>query len=93
MLAENLAGTLLLLTCFTECHNGWVLAIAAFGTLAYGVYLSHMLFVEGFQDIAQYAGFSEGALNDLIVFALSAVCAILLTICLKKSRYFSWLAP
>lgn len=93
MLAENLAGTFLLLACFGQCHNRWVLAIATFGSLAYGVYLSHMLFVEGLQDIAQYAGFSEGALNDLIVFALSAVCAILLTIGLKKSRHLNWLVP
>lgn len=55
-LIENLAGFVLVLCCFASCQNKWVTWISAKAPLAYGIYLSHMLFLEGFQDVGQYMG-------------------------------------
>lgn len=90
---ENLAGLFLLLACFGDCRFTWVTAVASLGSMAYGVYLSHMLFVEGLQDVAQHFRFPENALNDILVFVLSTVCALVLTACLQRSRRWSWLVP
>ena len=92
-LVENLAGFFLLLACFGDCRFTWVTAVASLGSMAYGVYLSHMLFVEGLQDVARHFGFAENAPYDIVVFVLSTVCALVLTACLQRSRHWSWLVP
>lgn len=90
---QNMAGFFLLLSCFAGNSFSWVSAVASVGSLAYGVYLSHILFIEGFQDLAEFASFPTNAVNDLVVFLLSAVCSLALTMYMHKSSRLRWLVP
>lgn len=88
LLLENLGGVILLL--FSITYKGrssvFVRKVAAVGKYTYGIYLVHILFVEGFQDIAQVAGVRGGISLDLCVFSLSIILSLQTVLFLSRTN-------
>ena len=66
------------------------------GALAFGVYVVHVLFVEGFQDGLAYVLGSSGSPSlslslDLFVFASAAIASVGATLVLRRSSWTRWL--
>ncbi len=68
---ENVAGLALFLVCFVRKVPRPVQYLSRLGCLTYGVYLCHILFVEGLQDILGSAGFAASVGLDVAVFVLT----------------------
>lgn len=81
---ENAAGVAALLASLVNRRPPWAAALARWPALAYGVYLSHILFLEGLQDAFAIVGFPVGLANDLFVFA--GATAMSLAFALVASR-------
>ncbi|WP_353838598.1 acyltransferase family protein [Moorena sp. SIO4E2] len=65
--------------------------IAAFGKYSYGIYLIHILFVEGLQDIANFFNISGTIVLDLGVFLLSLMLTMQTIFILRKLNLQEWL--
>lgn len=95
LLPENLAGLgffILSLARWTDLQP-LVVRLAGLGSLAYGVYLSHIMFVEGVQAIAARAGIRQVAWLDVVVFLLSATLAIGFVRAVSGTKLGRWLLP
>ena len=71
VLIENLSGLLALATALTVSGKGQYVRIKTAASFAYGVYLSHILFVEGGQDVAIMLGLGKGFISTVWLFILS----------------------
>jgi peptidoglycan/LPS O-acetylase OafA/YrhL len=91
---EGLAGVGLLLWCLRPELDRGLAFLAPLGTLAYGMYLMHVLLVEGMQVMAIVAGYtSTSAGLDLAVFASAVVLCMAGTSLLRKVRPLKVLFP
>jgi peptidoglycan/LPS O-acetylase OafA/YrhL len=86
---ENAAGLACLVVGLAPWDGRLVRGLAALGTLAYGVYLSHVLFVEGIQAVAARAGVAAGNSwwSDVAVFAGAVAGSLVLSAYLRRSRW------
>jgi peptidoglycan/LPS O-acetylase OafA/YrhL len=71
--------------------SSWVDRLARVGVLAYGIYLCHILWVQGGRSIARKLGLAPSAPLDVSVFAASTVLSILMAWGLSRSRATRWL--
>lgn len=80
---ENVAGFAALLACLAPSLPAWMVVPTRYAALPYGIYLCHVLFLEGLQDLLRIAGSERVLATDLTVFglatALSAAFCWLLT--------------
>ncbi len=96
MLTDNLAGVgavLIGLVIWPRPLPRIIKAMAELGVLAYGIYLVHVLFIEGLQAIAAHFGYSGRWQLDLATFILAVVGSILLSKLIVKSRWLRWMIP
>ncbi len=90
-LAENLAGLGLLIFALADWRLKHLERLAHLGTLAYGIYLSHLLFIKTLQAVEAKLALPETIAIVLGVFALAAAASTMLAWCLSRSRWTSWL--
>jgi peptidoglycan/LPS O-acetylase OafA/YrhL len=90
-LAENLAGLALLIFALADWRLPRLDRVARLGTLAYGIYLSHLLFIKTLQAALAKLAVPETLTVVTGVFAVAAVCSTLLAWSLSRSRWTRWL--
>lgn len=88
---ENVAGLGCLAFALGRWQGPWVDRLARLGALAYGIYLCHILWVQGFRAIAGKLGMAPAPWLDASKFAASTVLSILTAWGLSKSRATRWL--
>lgn len=84
-LFENLAGVGCLMLAMAPWSGNALRRIGALGGLSFGVYLAHMLFVEGFQSVGHAVGIPVSVPFDLVVFALSILGSTALAVALSRT--------
>jgi peptidoglycan/LPS O-acetylase OafA/YrhL len=62
------------------------------GRRSYGIYLTHVLFIEGMQAIAHQCGFGSSVALDAVTFAAGLGGGLAATIALQRTKRFAWLA-
>jgi len=82
---RTLSGLGWFLLTFAPLRSKIILVLGRFGRHSYGIYLSHALFVEGFQMMFHRKGWQVSPQLDLAVFALAIISSTLLT--MFASRY------
>jgi surface polysaccharide O-acyltransferase-like enzyme len=91
LLAENLAGIGFLVFALAPWQGPAVRKVATLGTLAYGIYLSHLLIIKTCEAIAAKFAVSVCVELDLTIFVVSMFGSVLLTWLLSKARITRWL--
>ena len=91
LFAENLAGIAFLIFALGSFEGPWVRRAAKFGPLAYGIYLSHLLFIKVCEACATRLQWTESMALDLATFALAAGLSTALAWSLSKCRHTRWL--
>ena len=76
MLLENISGLVALGAALSLNIHDRDLSLKTLAGYAYGIYLCHILFVEGAQDVARLAGLGRGALVTVCVFILALLCSL-----------------
>jgi fucose 4-O-acetylase-like acetyltransferase len=92
-LPRNLTGLGLLLIALYPLKSPLLTPLAAFGKTTYGVYLSHLLFVDPLQLLARRAHLGRHWWLDVPTFALSVIFSYLLVRLLKMWKVTSLLVP
>lgn len=92
-LTENLAGMGVVVIALHEWRAIVVQRLAGLASLAYGVYLSHVMFIEGMQAVAARVGLSQLWWLDLLVFAFATIAALFFTRAVSRWRLGRWIAP
>jgi len=90
-LCENLAGISLLLIALRPADSPWLRRVGQFPSLAYGIYLSHLLPIKMFDSLATWQGLSPSWQLDAAVFLASAAAATLIAFVLNQFRWTRWL--
>lgn len=90
-LPETLAGLGFMVVALATIDNPWIGRPAKLGPLAYGIYLSHLLFIKVFEALFAKSGVALTWQRDLAVFLASAICSTLLAWTLSKWRQTRWL--
>ena len=89
---ENIAGLSLLLIASNQVAFGSVPMIAFLGSISFGIYLSHALFVEGLQHVLPKFGVLPGGLSSLMILPLSLLGSCALVVVLRRwGRWARWL--
>ena len=91
LFAENLAGLSFLIFALGPWQGAVVRTLASFGPLAYGIYLSHLLFIKTCEAVASVPQWPESAALDIATFAIAAVGSTALTWVLTRNRLTHWL--
>jgi peptidoglycan/LPS O-acetylase OafA/YrhL len=74
--------------------RGWLVQrIGKLGELGFGVYLCHVLFVEGLLTIAARLHVPSTLLPDVAVFGAAVVCSFGFAFLLRKVRWLAWTIP
>ncbi len=90
-MARHLSGIGVLLIAIPP-DGGWItMRLAKLGRYSYGIFLSHLVFVEGFLAVASRRGIGMSWELDVSIFVLSCVGATGLTILLMRFNGTRWL--
>jgi surface polysaccharide O-acyltransferase-like enzyme len=90
-LIENLSGVALLLFALGNWTSPFVERLARLGSLAYGIYLSHLLFVKVFEAVGAKLHLPVTLATSLGIFVLAAAGSTLLAWTLNRWRWTRWL--
>lgn len=90
-LAENLAGMGFLVFALGPWQGSTIQRFASLGTLAYGIYLSHLLFIKTCEAVAAKFDLPLSVQLDLTIFTISLIGSLLLTWLLSQTRATRWL--
>jgi surface polysaccharide O-acyltransferase-like enzyme len=90
-LAETVAGLAVLLVALTPVDQRRFARFGRAGSLAFGIYLCHVLWIKIFQAAAMKAGLPISWQRDLGVFLLAATASTLLAWSLSRGRWTRWL--
>jgi peptidoglycan/LPS O-acetylase OafA/YrhL len=94
LLVENLAGLAFFIIAVTRLPAPPAVAqVAKLGSLAYGIYLCHIMFIEGLQAVAARLGVRGVGWLDLLVFVVASGASVSLAWVLTRRRLGRWLAP
>jgi peptidoglycan/LPS O-acetylase OafA/YrhL len=91
ILSDNVAAVGLVALALSRWTTATVNQLAKLGGLAYGIYLCHVMFIEGMQAVAARAGYTGRWWLDAIVFPAAAIAAIVLTWVLSRWSWGRWL--
>ncbi len=93
ILWENVAGLGLLLVGLNQVSFTREPFVAFLGSISFGVYLTHALFVEGLQHVLPRIGLALSSFRDGMVWLVSVSGSCTLVLALKRSRrWLAWLA-
>lgn len=90
-LVENLAGILFLIAALQPKSPCWIYPVARFGSVAFGIYLAHLLLIKTCEAVAAKLHWSISWQLDLLIFAVAAVGSTWLAWALARSRRTRWL--
>jgi len=91
LIAENVAGIGFLIFALAPWQGTAIRRLATLGVLAYGIYLSHLLFIKSCEAVATKLDMPVNVSLDLAIFAISVLCSVLLTWLLSKASTSRWL--
>jgi peptidoglycan/LPS O-acetylase OafA/YrhL len=91
-LIENLAGMLFLIAALAPRAPVWIGRIGRFGSLAYGIYLAHMLVIKVLEAVATRERLTVSWLLDVAIFIAAALGSTLIAWLLARSPRTRWLA-
>lgn len=91
-LAATLAGLGAMLLALGPSVGGWAARLSVFGPLAYGIYLSHLLFIKVFESLAAKLGSPVTWQSDVAIFAVTCLLSTMLAWALSRHRATRWLA-
>ena len=91
-MARHFSGMGVLLVALMPVRGEIINRLAVLGRCSYGIFLSHVAFVEGIQAVAARLGAKISWPLDLTVFMLSCIGATALTLLLRRSSKTRWLA-
>jgi peptidoglycan/LPS O-acetylase OafA/YrhL len=77
---ENFCGVAALVGSLGMTAPRWLVPLTRIAELPYGVYLSHVLFVEGLQDLARIDAVTDGPATELAVFLAATLLSIAFTV-------------
>jgi peptidoglycan/LPS O-acetylase OafA/YrhL len=90
-LVENLAGVALLVFALADWRMPRFERLARLGSLAYGIYLSHLLFIKVLHAVEAKLSVRETAAVMAGVFVLASIASTALAWALSRSRWTRWL--
>jgi peptidoglycan/LPS O-acetylase OafA/YrhL len=90
-LAPTLAGLGFMLLALGPSVGGWAARLSTFGPLAYGIYLSHLLFIKVFESLLAKLGRPVSWQTDAAVFAATCLLSTLLAWALSRHGATRWL--
>jgi surface polysaccharide O-acyltransferase-like enzyme len=91
-LIENLAGILFLIAALAPSAPDWIGRAGRFGSLAYGIYLAHMLVIKVLEAVATRERLTVSWLLDVVIFIAAALGSTLIAGLLARSPRTRWLA-
>lgn len=62
------------------------------GRRSYGIYLAHIVFIEGMQAVAHHLGFASSLALDVVTFASGLAGGLAVTVALQRTKRLAWLA-
>lgn len=93
LILEDVAGLGLLLLALNRAASRPTPWLAVLGSISFGIYLAHALFVEGLQHILPRLGLGPGGLREGLIWLLAVVGSCALIFGLKRAgRWPAWLA-
>src|SRR5205814_10269387 len=92
-LVENLSGVACAIVALMPWQSKPIVNLARLGPTAFGIYLSHIAFLEGAQAVAARLGYRQLPSLDLAVFLFAAVASLLFTLALMRRKWSWWLIP
>jgi peptidoglycan/LPS O-acetylase OafA/YrhL len=90
-LVENLSGVALLAFALCDWTSPVLGRIARLGPLAYGIYLSHLLFIKTLEAVGAKLHLPSSLLTSLFIFVLAVAGSTLLAWTLSRTRWTRWL--
>jgi peptidoglycan/LPS O-acetylase OafA/YrhL len=91
-MAETVAGIGCTVVALAPWSNHLLQVVGRFGPLAYGIYLSHLLFIKTAESVLAKLGAGPSETVDVAVFLVAVVGSTALAWSLSQSRYTRWLA-
>ena len=91
---ENVAGVLAAVVAISLPSSKGLLAwLATLGTLAFGMYLSHILFLQAARLVQRKAHLADSLPVDLALWTAAVIGAVLLSMLLRRIPATRWLIP
>lgn len=91
--AETVSGLGFMLFALGTWNVSGLQRLAAFGPLAYGIYLSHLLFIKTCESLLTKYHWQPSVLTDVSTFVIAAAGSTLLAWLLTRNPSTRWLAP
>lgn len=88
---RTLSGLGWLIVALADWRGAWVSILARFGKRAFGMYLSHVLFIEGIQAVAHSRGYGVSVGLDLLSICGGFVGAVVTTLLISRTPRLRWL--
>lgn len=88
---RTLSGFGWLIVALADWRGAWVSILARFGKRAFGMYLSHVLFIEGIQAIAHASGYGISLGLDALSVVGSFIGAAVTTLLIARTPRLRWL--
>ena len=90
-LCETLAGLGMLIIAMAPVEQPWCRRLAGLGTLAYGIYLSHVLWLKVIEVLAVKAGMANAWPRDAAIFLAAALASSVTAWLLSRRPSTRWL--
>lgn len=90
---NRVAGVSVFIIALAPWRGAIATTIARLGSLGFGVYLCHVLFVEGVVAVFSKAGIGHSLERDVLTFTIVATLSFGFAYAMKRSRKLSWLIP
>ena len=90
---NRVAATAAIMVAFAPWQGAVARWLASMGTLGFGVYLCHVLFVEAFITVLTRAGVAQSFRVDLLVFVMDVVASFAFAWLMRRSKWLARLIP
>jgi fucose 4-O-acetylase-like acetyltransferase len=88
---RTLSGMGWLLAALAGWRGPWVQWMANLGRRSYGIYLAHVLIIEGVQAVAHKRGFGPSVELDAFTMVAAFAVSLAITVAISRSRYTRWI--
>jgi len=90
-LDRTLSGLGWLMVALAAWNAPWVPMLARLGRYSYGIYLIHVLIIEGLQAVLHHAGFAVSVPLDLCIMLATFTLSSLIAVAIAQVRWLRWL--